>query len=65
MKPIRTQSTDPVIQAAAREGIKVYKWSGGYWTASAGQCAREALTSETYIRRVGRRLNDALRDAET
>ena len=53
-KAIRTQSKDPVIQDAAREGVKVYYWSGGYWTGTAKQCARQAHVSEARIRRIAR-----------
>lgn len=54
MKPIRTQSTDPVIRAAARSGVKLFRWCGSYWTASAKECAREARVSESFMRRVAR-----------
>ena len=52
-KAIRSQSKDWVIQDAARQGVKVYKWSAGYWTASAKDCARQAHVSETYMRKMG------------
>ena len=52
-KAIRTQSKDPVIREAAREGIRLYRWSGGYFTASAKVCARQARVSESYIRKCG------------
>lgn len=51
MKPIRTQSKDPVVKDAARQGVKLYAFSGGYWTASAKQMAREARVTETFMRR--------------
>ncbi len=51
MKRIRTQSKDPVIREAARQGVKLYAFSGGYWTASAKQMAREARVTETFMRR--------------
>ena len=51
MKPIRTQSKDPVIQDAARQGVRVYCFCGGYWTATAKEMARQARVSESYIRR--------------
>ena len=50
VKPIRTQSKDLVIQEAAKEGVKVWKIGGGYFTASAGQMAQECGVSETMIR---------------
>ena len=50
-KPIRSQSKDAFIREAAKQGIKVYSWSGAYWTCSAAQCAREAHVSIAQIRR--------------
>ena len=52
MPAIKTQSKDPVIQDAARQGVKIYKWSGGYSTASAKDCARQAHVSESYMRKL-------------
>ena len=63
-KTVRTQSKDPVIQDAARQGVRVYRWSGGYSTASAKDCARQAHVSETYMRKLAWILNagDGLMD---
>ena len=49
---IRSQSKDPVIQEAARQGVKLYKIAGEYFTASAPQIAREIGCSPAMARRV-------------
>lgn len=50
-KPIRTQSADPVIRDAARQGVKLHKIAGGYFTLSAAEVADSIGCDVSTIRR--------------
>ena len=48
---IRYQGTDPVIQEAAKQGVRVYRIGHGHYVHSAKEMARHIGASESVVRR--------------